>query len=203
MLKGYAAHMQGVDGQNPLQERWNYLIAGAIGGIALLLQWAGPGATLALRYQRDAILNGEVWRLLTGQLVHLGWAHLLLNLVALALVTALFGQMFRLRDWAWMYAGAFLGTSLGLLAFNPDLHWYVGLSGALHGLFAAATLISLRRGERGAWLLLAALLVKLGWEQLAGSVPGSAAWIGGAVVTDAHLYGAMGGALTGWLLSRR
>ncbi len=189
--------------RHPAWGRQNYRLAGAIGAVSLLLQLAGPGINNALRYQRDAILEGELWRLLTGQLVHLGWAHLLPNLLALALITALFGRMFPPRHWAWICTGSFLGTALGLLAFEPTLQWYVGLSGALHGLFAAGTVISLRQHERGAQLLLLALLVKLGWEQLAGSVPGSAEWIGGTVITAAHLYGAMGGALTGLLQAIR
>ena len=195
--------MRDANNRNHAWERWNALIAGTIGAVSLLLQLAGPGFKEVLRYQRDAILQGQLWRLLTGQLVHLGWAHLVPNLVALALITALFGRMFRPRNWAWICTGSFLGTALGLLAFEPTLQWYVGLSGALHGLFAAGTVISLRRRERGALLLLLALLVKLGWEQLAGSVPGSAEWIGGTVITAAHLYGTMGGALTGLLLAVR
>jgi len=195
--------MQDAINRNHVWERQSYLIAGVIGAIALLLQLAGPGVSQAMRYQRDAILNGELWRLLTGQLVHLGWAHLVPNLVALALIVALFARMLRPRSWGWIYAGSFLGTSLGLLAFEPTLQWYVGLSGALHGLFAAGTVVSLRRRERGAPLLLLALLAKLGWEQWVGSVPGSAEWIGGTVITAAHLYGTIGGALSGFLLAVR
>ncbi len=174
----------------------------AIGAASLALQAAGAGR--ALRYQRDAILDGEWWRLLSGQLVHLGWTHLWLNLAALALISLLFARTLRLSEWLWIHAAAFLGTGLGLLAFSPGLQWYVGLSGALHGLFAGGALISLRRGERGAWLLLIALLFKLAWERLAGSVPGSSAWIGGEVITEAHLYGAVAGLVAAaWLARRR
>ncbi len=34
---------------------------------------------------RDAVAEGEYWRLLTGNLVHLGWRHLALNVGALLL----------------------------------------------------------------------------------------------------------------------
>jgi len=178
----------------------NYSWGAAAGLTALLLQVASPVVAPVLRYQREAILHGELWRLVTGQLLHLGWSHLVLNVVALALVTALFGRLFRPADWAWIYAGSFLATSLGLLLLQPGLHWYVGLSGALHGLFAAGAVVSLRRREGGALLLLAGLVFKLGWEQLAGPLPGSTEWSGGTVITAAHLYGAIGGALVGRLL---
>ena len=180
----------------------DYFLGVAVGLTALLLQAAGPAVAQALRYQREAILHGEIWRLLTGQLLHLGWSHLLLNLVALALITALFGRLFRPGVWAWIYAGSFLATTLGLLLLQPGLQWYVGLSGALHGLFAAGAVVSIRRRESGAVLLLAVLVFKLGWEQLAGPLPGSTEWSGGTVITAAHLYGAIGGVLVGLLLPR-
>ncbi|HHJ16012.1 MAG TPA: rhombosortase [Gammaproteobacteria bacterium] len=180
----------------------DYFWGVAVGLTALLLQAAGPAVAQALRYQREAILHGEIWRLLTGQLLHLGWSHLLLNLVALALITALFGRLFRPGVWAWIYAGSFLATTLGLLLLQPGLQWYVGLSGALHGLFAAGAVVSIRRRESGAVLLLAVLVFKLGWEQLAGPLPGSTEWSGGTVITAAHLYGAIGGVLVGLLLPR-
>ena len=56
--------------------------------IALLLEVAGDSATALLRYDREVIGNGELWRLLTGHLVHLGWSHFLLNAIGLALVWA-------------------------------------------------------------------------------------------------------------------
>jgi hypothetical protein len=71
------------------------------------------------------------------------------------------------------------------------------MSGALHGLFVVGAALMLRSDkERGfAWLLLAGLVLKIGWEQSGGVSP-SSDWIGGAIVVDAHLYGAAGGLLT-------
>ncbi|MEJ2554278.1 MAG: hypothetical protein P8079_09855, partial [Gammaproteobacteria bacterium] len=37
----------------------------------------GQQATAGLRYDRGAILHGQWWRILTGNVVHLGWPHLL------------------------------------------------------------------------------------------------------------------------------
>ncbi len=168
-----------------------WIWSGVIGLCALAAQAAGPAARTVLRYQREAILDGQFWRLITGQLVHLGWSHLGLNLAGLALLTALFGPV--LRSMAAVWTGAFAGTALGLLVLEPELQWYVGLSGALHGLFAAGALTLIARDGREGWLLLGALVLKLVWEQLAGPLPGSESWTGGPVVTAAHLYGALGG----------
>lgn len=172
----------------------------ALGGAALLVMLLGDGAAVVLRYQREAVLDGESWRLLSGHLVHLGWSHMLMNLVALGLIWALVGGT--LTNGAWMIVllcCSFL-DALGLLLFNPEIDWYVGLSGILHGLFLAGTLASLVYGKRDAWLLLLALLVKLSWEQLVGPLPGSEAGAGGPVVVDAHFYGAIAGGITAALM---
>jgi rhomboid family GlyGly-CTERM serine protease len=155
-----------------------------------IVDLAGP-----LRYLREAILTGQYWRIVTGHLVHLGWAHLLLNLAGLALVWLLFGPLLRTSTWLATAALSAVTASLGLLWLDPQLTWYAGFSGVLHGLFVAGTLAAWRRGDRGALLLLAALAAKLVWEQWQGAAPGSVALIGGAVVVDAHLYGAVGGLL--------
>jgi hypothetical protein len=67
----------------------------------------------------------------------------------------------------------------------------VGSSGALHGVLAAGTLAHLRRGDFDGWILAVFLVAKLAYEQWSGALP----FAGGTmpVVTDAHLYGALGG----------
>ena len=76
----------------------------------------------------------------------------------------------------------------------------MGLSGILHALFASGAITSLYARQDNAILLLAALVIKLVWEQLAGPIPLTEASSGGAVIVDAHLWGSLGGLLAGWLL---
>ncbi len=161
------------------------------------------GADLAgiLRYQRTDILHGQLWRLLSAHLVHLGTAHLLLNLCGLGLVWALFArELSGAAGWLVLLCSA-LGVSFGLLLFDPGLVWYVGLSGVLHGLFAAGALRLWRERPAEAALMLAALAGKLLWEQLLGPLPGTSAIAGGPVIVAAHLFGTVGGGL-GALLRR-
>lgn len=174
-----------------------------IAALCIALAAGGESVQALLRYDRQLILEGQVWRLLSAHLVHLGWSHLWLNLGGLALVWALVGERFSERSWLVVLLIDALVTGLGLLILNPDLRWYVGLSGVLHGLLVAGIVADLRLGLRGAWLLLALLALKLGWEQLAGPLPGSAASAGGRVIVDAHLYGALGGLLMGLVLPLR
>jgi len=169
--------------------------------ISALLALGGADMAGALRYQHAEILHGQLWRLLSAHLLHLGGAHLLLNLGGLGLIWALFArELSGPAGWLVLLSSA-LGVSLGLLLFDPGLDWYVGLSGVLHGLFAAGALRHWRERPTAAALMLAVLAGKLLWEQLLGPLPGTSAVAGGPVIVDAHLFGALGGCL-GALLRR-
>jgi len=168
--------------------------------IATLLAIAGNSTTELLRYHAGEIKAGEIWRLISANLVHLGWSHTLMNLLGLSLIWGLFWNCFSNWQWWLISLTSGLSVSLGLLALNPDLVWYVGLSGVLHGLFVAGAVGAIRRGDRREAILLAAIVGKLLWEQGFGALPGSADMAGGPVVVDSHLYGAIGGALAALLL---
>lgn len=177
-----------------------------LAGLCLLpmaLEFWGDAGRLLLRYEREAIVGGEYWRLMTGHLVHLGWGHLLLNLAGLALLWALFASGYTLWRWLVIVLFSIACIDAGFLLFEPQLRWYVGLSGVLHGVMAAGTLAWLRNRERGAWVLAAFLVGKLAWEYFAGPMPFSAESAGGAVIVQAHLYGALGGALGAVIIRRR
>ena len=171
----------------------NAALPAAIIVVTVLLMLGGQTASKALRFQHDAVIHGQLWRLLSGNFVHLGWSHLGMNLAGLILIWALFGRLLSSTTWLVVLIGSSLGVSLGLLIFDPALVWYVGLSGTLHGLFVAGAVASLRAGYRLEWLLLVVLAGKLTWEQFNGAVPGSTSLAGGAVIVNAHLYGAISG----------
>lgn len=168
-----------------------------------LLEFAGDAGREALRYERVAIEHGELWRLVTGHFVHLGWEHYALNLMGLALMWALFFPDYSPRQWALILAAALVAIDLGFFFVERNLAWYVGLSGVLHGVMAAGTLAYVRRREAGAWILVPFLVGKLAWEQYAGGMPYSADSAGGPVVVDAHLYGSIGALLAALFLPAR
>jgi len=74
-----------------------YAIALTVGVSSLLFQVAGLQNTL--RFSRNDIFAGEWWRLLTGNLVHLGYSHLLLNLAGLAVIVFLLAPAMSSRHW--------------------------------------------------------------------------------------------------------
>ncbi|WP_203301021.1 rhombosortase [Marinobacter sediminum] len=181
-----------------------------LGSIALLVWALGPDTADLLRYQRDAVLDGQHWRLLTAHWVHLGWQHLAMNLGGLAVIWLLFGEVLSgLKAWV-VTGGIALFTSFCLLLFHPQIEWYVGLSGLLHGLLAAGALLSLRTDQVTSWFVLLVLVGKLGVELLNGGSSQVEAMIGGPILVQGHLCGTLGGglcaaifALTAHLRSRK
>lgn len=170
--------------------------------IAIVIAFGDSKYGEALQYQRDAIHAGQLWRLFTAPLVHLGWSHTLMNVGALIIIWGLFGQVLANRAWLVITLGCALGISAGLLLLNPEIGWYVGLSGVLHGYFTAGAIAERHTNMRTCIVMLLLVSGKLLWEQFFGSLPGSAEATGGAVIVDAHLYGAITGLMLGWVLSR-
>ena len=166
-----------------------------------LLELGGDPLRHALSYDRTALAHGEWWRAVTAHFVHMDAEHTLLNVLGVVLMWALFARDYSLLRWSAIYLASSLAISAGLWMLNPGVPWYMGASGALHGVMAAGTLAHLRRRDLDSGVLALILLAKLGYEQFAGSMP----FAGDArTVVDAHLYGAIGGlAMALFLRSRR
>lgn len=163
----------------------------------VLLALAGNAARSALQFDRIAILDGQIWRVFTGNWVHLGWGHLGEDLAGFVLLWLLFER--ELPGWrcpALVVLGS-LGVGLGLLLGDPTLRWYVGISGALNTLWITGAMLLMARRDWLGWVLALFLVLKLIYEQLLGPLPWSGATTGGPVIVDAHLWGALSGAVAG------
>ncbi len=178
-----------------LFERWLFPVA--VFGVSLALLAGGEAIREGLRYERTAVAAGEVWRLLSGHFVHLGPSHFALNMAGLGLVWYLVGDAIGRYQWLAVTAISVVTIDLGLWFFNPELQWYVGLSGVLHGLLVAGLVASASRERKEAIAVAIIVAAKIAWEQFSGPLPGSEASSGGAVIVDAHLYGAIAGLLAG------
>jgi rhomboid family GlyGly-CTERM serine protease len=162
----------------------------------------GSDVQLWLRYDRNAILSGEVWRIFTGHFAHLSWPHLFMNLLGLALVWGLFDRYLPTKRWLHVIMFGCFGISLLLIVVDSHLLYYVGLSGVLHAMFITGCLYDLRTGRWDSKLLLLLIIGKLFWEQWYGPLPGSQKTTGGNIVVDAHLFGALMGLIT-YIIFRR
>ena len=156
------------------------------------------------RYDRDAIFRCELWRILTGNLTHAGLGHWAVNMIGLWLLWFIYvdNSQKQYKMLLVLFVTS-IGTCIGILILEPQLKWYVGLSGALHGLFAAGIVLSFRSEPKLQFLLAILLSSKLIYEQIMGPLPGTEQTTSVPVLVNSHLYGAITGIITGYLLKLR
>jgi rhomboid family GlyGly-CTERM serine protease len=175
--------------------------------VACLIGLGGERWRLGLRYDRDALLaDGEWWRLLTGHVVHLNPSHLLLDGLSFLVIALMFVAMTPMWLWWGALVAAAVTIDAALLVMHPELDWYVGLSGVIHGVFVVGALRTLEHHRTEGAVMLILLAAKLAWEVLVGPMPWSESASRGPVVEEVHLYGTLGGAILWWvaaLLPRR
>lgn len=177
--------------------------------IALLALGGEPWIN-ALRYDRVAIAGGEWWRLLTCNFVHLpgntivwegfrfhGPWHLFLNELGVLVLVLLCPERLSAAVWARRLVVLGLGMSAGLYFYAPELRWYVGLSGVMHGLFLLGLMPQALKKDIVALGCILYLLGKLGYELYAGAPVSDEHAIGGKVALDSHLWGAISGLVYG------
>lgn len=152
-----------------------------------------------LQYQRTAISSGELWRLLSGHLLHSNHWHLIMNLAGLLLAMLLHSHYYRAVKLYSQLALSAVLISLALYCFSASIVVYVGLSGLLHSMLTLGALRDIQQKMTTGWLLLAGLIVKVGWEQWQGPDPQLAKLIDANVATDAHLYGVITGLIVALL----
>lgn len=179
----------------------------AVAGVAAagaLAVAALPGDHAGTLDWQPALAWREPWRWWTAAFVHLSPLHLAANLAG-CIVVAAFGAAAHVPvRLAIAWAAAWPLTQLALLA-QPALLHYGGLSGVLHaGAASAAAWLVLRRAgvaRRVGTMVLAGLAIKLWLERpLGGPLTHPSGW-DIAVAPDAHVAGALAGALLGWIAS--
>lgn len=184
--------------KNRISMQWNHGLWLFILLLSAYLQASGNMPNW--RYDQALIDGGDYWLLLSGNIVHLNWAHWGLNIAGLAIVAFFFSGYGSVFHWLFVISVSAVFVGVGLYWFNPEVTTYVGLSGVLHGLFIYGGLREIRFYPASGYALLFILVGKLIWEVFYGAVPGSEELTAGRVITDAHLYGAIGGGLAAVLL---
>jgi len=172
-------------------------LTGACIGLALL-----PGhLTDWLAFDRQAILDGEVWRLWTGHLVHFSLQQALLDIAALATVLYIAERELGARVAALaMLLGAAM-ISLLLLAAAPGMQIYEGASGLSMVLGTAAAIQLWHRSPRShtVLVLMAGAVIGKLLLDVSGSCPTcSSVPAGVSVAWQAHAAGLAIGGLMGW-----
>lgn len=140
------------------------------------------------RFQRTLILKGEWWRLITGHLDHLGWVHLGLNALFLALVLMIFEPLQRVLFTLTAWLSSVILISLCLLFFSPTLIWYVGLSSSLYSLLIIGVIRDVRFSPFVRVGVVVLVSTKVWFEQ-GDKLPWVSKIISGPVAEVSHLYG--------------
>lgn len=174
-----------------------YLVPGAVAALAALAELGGEPLRLLLRYEREGLARGEIWRLLTGHLVHLGLPHMAMDVLALAVLAFVFARLMKPVQALGIFVVSALAIDAGLYFVSTSVDWYVGLSGVLHGYWALGCIRAFELRQKEAWAFTALLVAKLGYEALFGPLTLTGDIAAGPVVSAAHAYGAAGGLLYG------
>lgn len=169
---------------------------------ALVAASASSGETL--EYRRAALASAP-WRLVTGHWVHINWTHALINAAAWFVVARVFAPELTPARQATVVVVASIAISAGLAWRYPEIAWYRGFSGVLHGLFfagAAAWAVDAVGARKAGRLWLPVALFVGGWVKVVFEQPGDGttpivAWLGAATVPQAHLIGAACGTALG------
>ncbi|MBI2518029.1 MAG: rhombosortase [Opitutae bacterium] len=162
--------------------------------VATVLVAASPAMQTGLMLDRPLISVGQVWRLWTGHLVHHGASHGLWNLVVFIPVGCWLERIRPTLARLYLLIASAL-ISAGLLAFDPQLSRYAGLSGLATGLLlllACDRLKQINREPRWVWLGVLILVAgKIGFEWMTDTPIFSRLNDGVKNVPLAHLFGAV------------
>jgi membrane associated rhomboid family serine protease len=157
-------------------------LAGGTGGGTVFTKGALFGPLIAHSH--------EYWRLLTAGFLHLGFLHLLFNMIFLYVMGPMLEQAIGRLNFTAVYFASLFAGSFGALLFQPDVPT-VGASGAAFGVlgalmaFARARRISIWQSGLGPTL---AVNVVLGLTFKGISIGG-------------HVGGFVGGLICGWLIA--
>jgi rhomboid family GlyGly-CTERM serine protease len=170
--------------------------------------YLSPGLSDLLVYDRQAILAGDLWRLVTGHLVHFSPAHLFFNLLGFVTAGLIVWRRGYSRFWI-LCAISSLAISVALL-LDPDVTSFGGISGLVNAAVVFAAIRGI--GERGRWrwfsaAILILTVVNSALEAMTGrptfAIPGDQSFV---PVPLSHVIGGLTGAIMSlepWRLPKR
>lgn len=164
--------------------------------ITFILELAKPVSMQWFGFNPNDILSGEIWRLVTGQMLHTNFNHVLLNVSGIVLIWALHGEYYNTKHYISAVAVSLVLVGIGILLFGNGNN-YAGLSGILHTLLVYGAIIDIKKKEKTGWLLLSGLAGKVLYELIIGPSQYTKDLIQADVAVEAHLIGCIAGILMG------
>lgn len=175
--------------------RWSRVTLTCIALLALLQ--AVPGIAEVFLFDREAIGQGELWRLVTAHAVHYSWTHLWGNVAVLA-VAGLWVEPRGPRALTGVLVAASVAVGGAVWMFEPGIVEFAGASGVTVAVIVYAAGCAWRDGGRARWVGFAILL-----GVAAKLVAESHGWYwrdptadGFVVVASSHTAGAVIGVLS-------
>jgi rhomboid protease GluP len=181
------------------------LTLGLMGTLAVVFIWQlGTGSLESLpalldsgALQRDRVLGGEWWRLVTATFLHGGLDHLIGNLVSLYVLGLACEHAFGAAGMLGVYTVSGIAGSLMSMALNPGPS--VGASGAIFGLMGAIVVVLYRQRDEIALRdnrIGIVIAVWAGFTLLLGSIDP-------VVDNGGHLGGLIAGSVAGRVMPTR
>jgi rhomboid family GlyGly-CTERM serine protease len=174
-----------------------YLGPLAIGLVSIIAFLFEPTSSEYFALKNTWWINAHYFQVITGHFLHTNFIHLLFNLLGLILLWALHGDDYDATSYLAKFILLCVIISVCIYLYSPDILWYVGLSGAIHGVFAWGCIRDLENKLFTGWLLIIGLFIKVGNEQINGAGSLMPDLINANVATDSHLYGAIAGLIIG------
>jgi rhomboid family GlyGly-CTERM serine protease len=152
-----------------------------------------PQSSQLLAYYHIGIAEGELWRIISASFCHTNLNHLLMNLTGLVITLALLVDTFKNISIFPVIIFNSIFISFCLFIFEPDVIWYVGLSGVLHGIFSYGIASDINNRSLWGYLLAVGIIFKVTYEQIFGAQQSTITLIEADVLVNAHAYGVIAG----------
>lgn len=174
-----------------IKHRWLSWLT--LGVLCLIVYGFSAENITVLDYNRELIINGQFWRVISGNFNHTNIYHLILNISALAVISGLHYRYYSGTAYLSLILLLSAGVGIGIFWLSPSTGLYVGLSGVLHGLIIVGAVIDVTQRYYSGYILILGTIIKVINEQMFNSPIEISQLIEAKVLTEAHLYGLVTG----------
>jgi len=176
--------------ENPKEYRFALVIT----LVTSLVMLFDPFSADWLRYQSTEVSDGQWWRIFTANLCHSNWNHWMLNIAGLWLMDLFYRPVLSLKLRMSLLIFCMVINVL-MLHLLMDIHWYVGLSGALHGYLIGGALLSWNKARMLNFAIILITTTKLVVESVWQINSATEKLIDANVLEEAHSFGALSSVL--------
>jgi rhomboid family GlyGly-CTERM serine protease len=178
------------------QEIKKHYLALALICLAFIAVSAVLQATNGIEWASFGIIgvdDGEVWRLLTGHLIHADWQHYAMNMLGLSLCMVVFRD--DLKAFHWITSFIFIATFSSICMYYAYFSYerYIGFSDVLHGWILVGALAIAHKEPKFSAMIFILFWLKIAEENMEMPFFTTYGTGSGNVARESHIYGAVGG----------